>query len=117
MLLPMYAIRKERYELAFTAFVGISTWLSAFYIGMTNWPIFTFYTLVLPSIVSGFALMFGNFSQHIFVRQEITTMAQDLKSVEFNCALTLQSINCDDNQFAFNDGYHVTHHINSRIHW
>jgi len=22
-----------------------------------------------------------------------------------------------DNQYAFNDGYHVTHHINSRIHW
>jgi fatty acid desaturase len=115
--LPMYAIRKERYELAFGAFLGSSIWFSSIFFGMKTHFIFTLYTLVIPAVVVGFALMFGNFSQHIFVHPSVATMAQDLKSTRFNCALTYQSINHEDNQFTFNDGYHITHHINSRCHW
>jgi len=70
-----------------------------------------------PGIFAGFMMMFGNFSQHIFVHPDIATMPQVLKSYEFNCALSLQSINHFDNQYSFNDGYHVSHHINSRTHW
>lgn len=44
-------------------------------------------------------------------------MKQDLKSFEYNCALTIQCMNHFDNQYSFNDGYHVTHHISSRCHW
>ena len=115
--LPMYAIRKERYELAATAFFGSSVWFGSIFFGIKYYPIFTLYTLIIPALISGGALMFGNFSQHIFVHPDVATMPQDLKSNRFNCALTLQSINHIDNQYAFNDGYHITHHINSRIHW
>ena len=44
-------------------------------------------------------------------------MEQNLKSVEYNCALSIQCMNHPDNQYSFNDGYHVTHHIKSRCHW
>ena len=88
-LLPVYAIRKERHELAAQAFFGSSVWFSAIFLGMKWYPIFTLYTLVIPALISGGALMFGNFSQHIFVHPDVATMPQDLKSNRFNCALTL----------------------------
>jgi hypothetical protein len=73
-LLPIYAIRKERYELAATAFFGSSVWFGAIFFGLRNYPIFTLYTLVIPGLVAGGALMFGNFSQHIFVHPDVATM-------------------------------------------
>ena len=103
--------------MATTAIAGAISWFSLIAIGLKYQYIFTLYSVCLPALICGFALMFGNFSQHIFVHPDVATMKQDLKSFEFNCALTYQSINHSDNQYAFNDGYHVTHHINSRIHW
>jgi len=117
LLLPVYAIKKGRYQMAAVSFCGAASWLVLLYVGMKMNPIYTIWAGVVPMIVTGFALMFGNFSQHIFVHPSIATMPQNLKSYEFNCALSLQSINHFDNQHAFNDGYHVTHHINSRVHW
>lgn len=116
-LLPIYAIKQQRYEMAMTAVAGASTWFTIMGVGLYYHRIFTIYTLCLPGFCCGLLMMFGNFSQHIFVHPDVATMKQDLKSFEFNCALTYQSINHSDNQYAFNDGYHVTHHINSRIHW
>ena len=115
--LPLYAVRKQRYKMALVAFAGSFTWLSLIYYGLKTHFVFTLWFGLIPGLVTGLALMFGNFSQHIFVHPNIATMKQNLKSYEFNCALSLQSINHFDNQYAFNDGYHVTHHINSRIHW
>ena len=115
--LPVYAIRKGRYKMAIVALTGSLTWLSLIYYGLQTHYIFTIWFGLAPGLITGLALMFGNFSQHIFVHPNIATMKQNLKSYEFNCALSLQSINHFDNQYAFNDGYHVTHHINSRIHW
>lgn len=31
--------------------------------------------------------------------------------------LAYQAMNHFDNQLGFNDGYHVTHHLNSQVHW
>ena len=31
--------------------------------------------------------------------------------------LTYDCIACKDNQVTFNDGYHIQHHLNSRLHW
>jgi len=60
--LPMYAIKKERYELAFTAFSGAFVWISTIAIGLKYHYIFTLYTLLVPGIFCGFLMMFGNFS-------------------------------------------------------
>jgi fatty acid desaturase len=117
LLLPLYAWRKGRYIMTAVSLVGSLSWLSAIAVGMQLKPIFTLWAAFIPMFVAGFALMFGNFSQHIFVHPSVATMPQNLNSYKFNCALTLQSINHFDNQYAFNDGYHVTHHINSRVHW
>ena len=116
-MLPFYAIKKARYGMALTAFVGACLWIGLIVFGLSRHPVFTIWMGVVPGFVTGLALMFGNFSQHIFVHPSIATMPQKLKSYQFNCALSLQSMNHFDNQYAFNDGYHVTHHINSQVHW
>lgn len=116
-LLPVYAIRKKRYKMAAMSSISTTTWMGLIVVGLRTTPIFTLWAMIIPLVATGLAMMFGNFSQHIFVHPSIATMPQNLKSYEFNCALSLQSINHFDNQHAFNDGYHVTHHINSRVHW
>ena len=115
--LPLYALRKGHYQMCVSAAFFVTLWGGGLYLGYQRHPEFTLWAGILPFVVTGLIMMFGNFSQHIFVHPSIATMPQKLKSYEFNCALSLQSMNHFDNQFAFNDGYHVTHHINSQCHW
>lgn len=119
LLLPVYTFRKKRYGLcAFCAFFEGSYAVALAYGILTpEYRIFTAYTFVIPFFVASLALMFGNFSQHIFVHPSIATMPQVLTSYQYNCALSMQLINSPHNQRTFNDGYHVTHHIKSRCHW
>merc|ERR1719261_1041287 len=77
----------------------------------------TFWLLVLPMIIASLAMMFGNFSQHIFIDPRIVSMKQNKASYEYNCALAINVINTQENLYSFNDGYHITHHLNSRLHW
>jgi hypothetical protein len=59
-------------------------------------------------MITQFLFSFGNYSQHIFV---------DPQRADDNYALTYCCINAADNQYSFNDGYHITHHLNARLHW
>eukprot|EP00894_Picocystis_sp_ML_P003519 jgi/Pico_ML_1/54036/g455.t2 len=52
--------------------------------------------------------MFGNWSQHVFIDPKAP---QNCYRMTYNC------INCADNQKTFNDGYHIIHHLNSKLHW
>ena len=117
--LPLYAIAKGRYALAAQSMLGTGWLVVTLYLGMvhTDNAIATGYVVLAPFLIASFALMFGNFSQHIFVHPNIATIPQKLKSYEFNCYLSMQLINSFENQKTFNDGYHVTHHINSQCHW
>jgi len=68
----------------------------------------TWWVLVLPHLLTFLALSFGNFSQHIFVCPKNPTE---------NCLLTYNCVDCFENKFTFNDGYHILHHENGRRHW
>lgn len=118
-MLPIYTFRKGRYKLALFCSVLESAYAATLVYCMlfSQYKIFVGYTFVVPFFVASLAMMFGNFSQHIFVHPSILTMPQVLTSYEFNCALTMQLINSPHNQRTFNDGYHITHHIKSREHW
>ena len=69
--------------------LGGSIWIGSMVISWMHSPIFCIWTWIIPFVVLGFIMMFGNFSQHIFVHPQIATMKQDFKSVEYNCALTI----------------------------
>merc|ERR1712070_547112 len=53
-------------------------------------------------------MTFGNWAQHIFV---------DPDDPASNYKLTYNCLDSDTNQRTFNDGYHIIHHVNARLHW
>uniref|UniRef100_A0A383V8J9 Fatty acid desaturase domain-containing protein n=2 Tax=Tetradesmus obliquus TaxID=3088 RepID=A0A383V8J9_TETOB len=106
--LPLYALRRGRHSHAATAAAAMAGgWLLTVLLWQ-RCAVATFYTLLLPYLVSSFALMFGNWSQHIFV---------DLDAPRDDYKLTYNCLACPDNPKTYNDGYHIIHHANSRLHW
>lgn len=106
--LPVYALARGRYRLAAQALAGTAGTALA-YRHLWRWnPAGTLWVLVLPLAVGSFVLMFGNWSQHIFINAKLPASAY---------GYTYNSINSAHNQSGFNDGYHVEHHLNSRRHW
>jgi len=106
--LPYYAIKTQRYDVAVQAAFSDVFWFAMVYYLYCINPTATTYTFILPYFISSFAMMFGNWSQHIFVDPARPTV---------DYALTYNCINHIENLYTFNDGYHIVHHINSRIHW
>lgn len=82
-----------------------------------GYGLYAFYQFILPAVVTSLALMFGNWSQHMFVCPSLSTSEALLNSYEYNAKLALNVINHFDNQVAFNDGYHITHHVKPVCHW
>jgi len=106
--LPFYAVLKRRYALA-----GLSLWTTACYLGTYyalshTAPLFFNISLGTSFLMGPFALMLGNFSQHIFV---------DPKDPSNNYGLATNHLKVPFNMVTFNDGYHITHHVNSHCHW
>lgn len=111
-------LSKNAGEPFFEISVGLSIWLlTQVFLYRHGHGMYAFYQFQLSFVIASFALMFGNWSQHIFVHPLVATGKDDLASYRFNCALTINVMNHVDNQFAFNDGYHITHHIKPRCHW
>ncbi|ETO21599.1 hypothetical protein RFI_15605 [Reticulomyxa filosa] len=83
-------------------------WFGSVYVLWQVRPAFSLWLLVVPQFVVSFLLMFGNFSQHIFV---------DSKDYSNDHKLTINLINTPYNQLTFNDGYHIVHHKYPTLHW
>ena len=106
--LPAYAFMRARYRLAARCVASTAVTALA-YSALAAWnPVGTLWVLVLPLLLGSLLLMFGNWSQHIFVDASAPLSAY---RYTYNC------INTPHNQTGFNDGYHIEHHLNSRRHW
>jgi fatty acid desaturase len=81
--------------------------LTMFMLCKVNFAV-TMYVFVVPYFVVSLALSFGNWSQHIFL---------DPTQPETGYGCTYNCINHFENQLTFNDGYHIVHHLVSRLHW
>ena len=69
---------------------------------------FLFYFISLPFLILSFFLMFGNWSQHIFI---------DPKRHRSNYGLSYNVIDSEYNSEAWNDGYHLLHHLDGGTRW
>jgi fatty acid desaturase len=78
------------------------------YLAVTRIPWAGFWLVALPLVLSSFLLMFGNWSQHMFV---------DPERPWNNFALSYTCMNSPSQQRSFNDGYHINHHIAPNCHW
>ncbi|CAI5942692.1 unnamed protein product, partial [Closterium sp. NIES-64] len=105
--MPLYAFRTRRYGACVKSAVSISLYSSLLLLFFVA-PIATLWVVFVPFCLTSFLIMFGNFSQHIFI---------DPNNSRSNYALTYNCMNAPDNQKTFNDGYHILHHANSQIHW
>jgi len=107
--LPLWVIRHHPTEYKLIA--QVISYPIAYYgsIGLlfSTFPVQTLYVFVIPYLVISFALMFGNWSQHIFVEKKGANGVGNT----YNCVGTTY------NSIAHNDGYHVLHHLNSQSHW
>jgi len=106
--LPYYAWRRKRYGLVYRNVAAtILTMVGVYF--LYNWkPVATLWVFIIPFFLTSFALMFGNWCQHILI---------DPKRFDDSYALTYNLINTPMNKLTYNDGYHVVHHLNSQLHW
>merc|ERR1719440_15856 len=106
--LPFFAAYKRRYALARLSLWTTFCYLCAYPLVYKLHPVFFTTSLGISFVMGPLALMLGNFSQHIFV---------DPKDPASNYGLATNHLRVPFNMLTFNDGYHITHHVNSHCHW
>lgn len=106
--LTRYLWRTRRHKLARRALFGeLFFWTAVVALGFLNLPA-TLTVFVAPVLMARFFMMCGNWAQHAFV--DANEPGNPYKN----------SITCIEvayNDRCFNDGYHIGHHINARLHW
>jgi len=106
--LPFYALKKRRFDILLGLGLCVGGYLAAFPLLYAWRPYWFLTSIAIPFILGPFALMLGNFSQHIFVDPDNPTS---------NYGLACNHLNAPFNMLTFNDGYHITHHCSSITHW
>jgi fatty acid desaturase len=107
-LVPAYLYKRKKMSFLKRTVKNLGTFFLVVYILYLVNPTATTWIVIHPLWISLLAMSFGNYSQHIFI---------DPRDPDSNYALTYNCVNCTDNQYTFNDGYHIIHHQHSRLHW
>jgi len=106
--LPRYLYLRGRYKVMIRLFIGETAWLCiALAAAWVNWAA-AIAVFVIPLLMMRWFLMAGNFAQHAFVDVD----NPDDAFGNSNC-LT----NTIYNHKAYNDGYHIVHHMRAGMHW
>eukprot|EP00929_Paragymnodinium_shiwhaense_P008111 TRINITY_DN112043_c0_g1_i1.p1 TRINITY_DN112043_c0_g1~~TRINITY_DN112043_c0_g1_i1.p1 ORF type:complete len:394 (+),score=48.56 TRINITY_DN112043_c0_g1_i1:163-1344(+) len=107
--LPNYTVQTKRYRWLGSLLFGMVVYTAALaFLFTAVSPLGTVWVFMVPHAVSMSAMTFGNWAQHIFV---------DPDEPDSNYKLTYNCMDSDTNQRTFNDGYHIIHHVNARLHW
>ena len=103
-----YFVRKKRKRLLYRSVRGELLFF-AMCIGLCfiNWPA-TLVVFILPFFTFRIIAMTGNWAQHAFVD---ATDPNNAYKNSVTCINTKYNVKC------WNDGYHISHHIDSNIHW
>jgi fatty acid desaturase len=106
--LPLYLWRKRRRAMAKRAVVGEAAHLSVVALALWLDLRLGLVAFAFPTFAVRFLMMVGNWGQHAFVNPE---RDNDGISNSITC------INSGYNHRAFNDGYHIGHHLKANRHW
>ena len=103
-----YFVRKNRKRLLYRSIRGELLFIAmCVALCFVNWPA-TLVVFILPFFTFRIIAMTGNWAQHAFVD------ASDPNNAYKN---SVTCINTKYNVKCWNDGYHISHHIDANIHW
>lgn len=106
--LPYHLIKKGDASVGIRCAVGALIFVSGIVWLVALKPMATLFVFIFPALILSFALMEGNWKQHIFV---------DPEDPDNPYKSTYTCINTSTNALNFNDGYHVEHHLNPNVPW
>lgn len=106
--LPLYHWRRGRKRMAITAFGAEALCYLAYGLLLAWKPLPTLAVFVVPFFLIRALMMMGNWGQHAFIDPE--DPADEYRNA-INC------IDCRYNVRAFNDGYHIEHHLRPTAHF
>lgn len=106
--LSSYLLRKRRTRMARRAFFGEFLHLTLVGLALALDVPFGLIAFAIPTFLVRFLMMVGNWGQHAFLN---TARPNDGLSNSITC------INAGYNHRAFNDGYHIGHHLKASRHW
>ncbi|MCB1122450.1 MAG: fatty acid desaturase, partial [Verrucomicrobiae bacterium] len=106
--LPYHLMKKGNLSAGFRCILGVLIYVSAVGWLVILKPVATHFVFILPALILSYALMEGNWKQHIFV---------DPDDPDNPYKSTYTCINTSTNALNFNDGYHVEHHVNPNLPW
>jgi fatty acid desaturase len=106
--LPLYLTRKRRRAMVKRVIAGELAHQALIVVALLiDWR-FGLVAFAFPYFTVRFMMMAGNWGQHAFIN---TGRKNDGISNAITC------INCSYNRRAFNDGYHIGHHLKANRHW
>ncbi|KAI3434847.1 hypothetical protein D9Q98_002901 [Chlorella vulgaris] len=105
---PLRCLRYRRWRLLLASVACEAAYFGLMVAAWRANPRAALWVLLVPYAVTSLALMFGNWSQHVFVDPQ---QPGNPYRLTYNCA------GVGDNARSYNDGYHVLHHLNSQLHW
>lgn len=106
--LTKYQLKRKRYPIIRKMLFGeFAFWALCAGLSFVSWQA-TFVVFVAPFLLCRFLMMAGNWGQHAFVDPD--EPSNDYKS-------SITCINVRYNRRAFNDGYHISHHLVANRHW
>jgi fatty acid desaturase len=106
--LPSYLFRKGRTSMAKKALVGDLLHQAVIILALlVNWR-FGIVAFAFPYVAVRFMMMVGNWGQHAFI---------NTAHKNNGIANSITCINSAYNRRAFNDGYHIGHHLKANRHW
>lgn len=106
--LPLYLLRKRRRTMAWRALGGEIAHLAIIAGAMALDLRFGLVAFALPTFAVRFLMMAGNWGQHAFLNA-----ARENDGI----ANSISCVNSGYNRRAFNDGYHIGHHLKANRHW
>ena len=111
--LPYYAFKRKRYDLCRKSIMQVAGTITVYSVLFYARPVPTLYVFLLPMLIIAYALMEGNWSQHIFVSPDVSKASDK----ELPYSITYTCLHSKNNAYTFNDGYHIEHHAQPTCPW
>lgn len=106
--IPLYFFKRNKSKFGSIVVLGYISFYTL--LGLATWynPTGAIVVFIVPTLITWFGLMGGNWAQHAFV---------DSQDPDDPIKNSIALVECTYNKRCFNDGYHIGHHLSPGMHW